>query len=143
MKFSSLLIIGSAALLSACQSSQTSLAADGAEQLGNIRHLCILTRPDNPNPTLDRQIAQSLAKYGISSENVNVATDRKRLYEPECRYNLRYNTRGSGDKLNYISLLIRTPEHPVASLRANPNFQTAQNQQAEIDRIIGRLLNKQ
>ncbi len=142
MKRTSLLIIGAITLLSACQSSQTSLGANGAEQLNDIRHLCILTPTKNANPALTRQIAQSLTKYGISSETVNVASDRKRLYEPECRYNLRYNTRGSGNNINYISLLIRTPEHPVASLRANPDFQRAPNQQAEIDRIIGQLLNR-
>ncbi|UOO81168.1 hypothetical protein LVJ83_09300 [Uruburuella testudinis] len=143
MKRPILLMISSITLLlSACQSSQPVLGANGAEQLNNIRHLCILSNPKNPNPGLNRQIAQSLTKYGISSETVDAASNRKRLYEPECRYNLRYNTRGIGNNMHYLSLLIRTPEHPVASLRANPNFRNPQNQQAEIDRIIGTLLNK-
>ena len=142
MKRTSLLILASIALLSACKSNQPSLAPDGAEQLNNIRHICILSRTQDPNPGLNKQIAQSLTKYGISSETVDVTTNRQRLYESECRYNLRYNTRGSGNSINYISLLIRTPDHPVASLRANPNVQSSQSQQAEIDRIIGRLLNK-
>lgn len=142
MKRLSLLILSSITLLSACQSSHPSLAPDGAQQLSNIRHICILSRPQDPNPNLPQQITQSLAKYGISSETVDVISNRQRLYEPECRYNLRYNTRGNGTSMNYISLLIRTPDHPVSSLRANPNFKSPQNQQAEIDRIIGQLLNK-
>jgi len=77
----------------------------------------------------------------ISSETVDVDTQRQRLYEPDCRYNLRYNTSGKGNGTNYIALLIRTPEHSVASLRAYPDFK-ARGRQAEIDRIIGQLLNK-
>ena len=142
MKRPILLITASIVLLTACQSSQSALGPNGAEQLSSIRHLCILENAKKPNPTLNRQIAQSLTKYGISSETVDVTLNRKRLYEPECRYNLRYNTQISKDNINYISLLIRTPDHPVASLRANPNFQRAQSQQAEIDRIIAQLLNK-
>lgn len=141
MKLSTLIIIGTAALLSACQSNRPSLSANGAQELSNIRHLCILARAKDPNPGLNQEISLALQKYGISSEIIDVATNRQRLYESECRYNLRYNTKGSGNGLNYISLLIRTPEHPVASLRANPHFKTA-NRQAEIDRIIGKLLNK-
>ncbi|ASK28038.1 hypothetical protein [Neisseria chenwenguii] len=141
MKLSTLLIIGSAALLSACQSSQPSLSDKGAQELGNIRHLCILTRTKDPNPGLNEKIAHALQQHGISSETVEVPANRQRLYEPECRYNLRYNSQGRGDKLNYISLLIRTPEYPVASLRAHPNFKTA-DQQAEVDQIVSRLLNK-
>ncbi len=142
MKRLSLLIFSSAILLTACQSNPVSLAPDGAQQLNSIRHICILSRPQDPNPNLPQQITQSLAKYGISSETVDAISNRQRLYEPECRYNLRYNTRGNGTSMNYISLLIRTPDHPVSSLRANPNFQSPQTQQAEIDRIIGQLLNK-
>ena len=118
MKRTSLLILASITLLSACKSSQPSpsLAPGGSEQLNSIRHICILSRAQDPNPGLPKQIAQSLTKYGISSETVDVTTNRQRLYDPECRYNLRYNTRGSGNSMNYISLLIRTPDHPVASL---------------------------
>ena len=59
MKRTSLLILASIALLSACKSNQPSLAPDGAEQLNNIRHICILSRAQDPNPGLNKQIAQS------------------------------------------------------------------------------------
>lgn len=142
MKLPTLLIAGSAILLSACQSGQPSFGPDGEKQLNNIRHICILGKTENANPELDRQIARSLSQYGITSEIVDTAAGRKRLYDPECRYNLRYNTKGSGKDMNYISLLIRTPDHPVVSLRARPDLKASQNPQTEIDGIIGRLLNK-
>ena len=113
MKHPILLIAASIVLLTACQSSQPALGPNGAEQLSNIHHLCILENAKKSNPTLNQQIVQSLTKYGISSETVDVTSNRKRLYEPECRYNLRYNTQGSKDNINYISLLIRTPEHQL------------------------------
>ncbi|MGF6147130.1 Uncharacterised protein [Kingella potus] len=142
MKLPLAFIFGSSMLLAACQSGP-SLGANGSAELANIRHVCILARPaaKDPNPELKGEIAAALNKYGISSEAVDTDAGRQRLYESDCRYNLRYNTNGRGNSINYISLLIRTPEHSVASLRAYPNF-TAGGRQAEIDRIIGQLLNK-
>lgn len=141
MKLPLMLMLGSGILLAGCQSGP-SLGTGGTE-LADIRHVCILARPQakDPNPELKAEIAAALNKYGISSETVDVDTQRQRLYEPDCRYNLRYNTSGKGNGINYIALLIRTPEHSVASLRAYPDFKT-RGRQAEIDRIIGQLLNK-
>ncbi|MFH6973892.1 hypothetical protein ACG2K1_08830 [Neisseria sp. 23W00296] len=143
MKFPLMLILGGGMLLAGCQSTTPSLGANGEAELAKIRHVCIMARHESkdPNPELKREIATALSKYGISSESVNVDTNRKRLYSPACRYNLRYNTSGKGDGVNYISLLIRTPKQAVASLRAHPDFKTG-NRQAEINRIIGQLLNK-
>lgn len=42
MKHPILLIAASIVLLTACQSSQPALGPNGAEQLSNIHHLCIL-----------------------------------------------------------------------------------------------------
>ena len=130
MKLPLMLMLGSGILLAGCQSGP-SLGTGGTE-LADIRHVCILTRPQakDPNPELKAEIAAALNKYGISSETADV-----------CRYSLRYNTSGKGNGTNYIALLIRTPEHSVASLRAYPDFK-ARGRQAEIDRIIGQLLNK-
>ncbi|PSJ79947.1 hypothetical protein [Neisseria iguanae] len=93
---------------------------------------------DNPqacNRTLIQNIALSLGKLGISSENVNIAGNRKRLYEPEYCYNLRYST-----CTNAISLLIRTPGYPVTSLR--DRMDTTQDLQKQTDILISHLLGK-
>ena len=87
------------------------LVPDGAEQLSNILHICILSRPKANNTALAQQTTQSLSKYGISNEIEDVTSNHKHLSEPEYRYNLRYNTRGNDNSINYLSLLIRTPNH--------------------------------
>lgn len=48
MKHPILLIAASIVLLTACQSSQPALGPNGAEQLSNIHHLCILENAKNP-----------------------------------------------------------------------------------------------
>ncbi|WP_416192588.1 hypothetical protein [Neisseria sp. CCUG12390] len=135
MKLKTLFVLSSLAALAACSGGKTRIGTYGPDELQKISHICILDNPKTPNRALIQNIAVSLEKLGISSENVNIAENRKRLYDPECRYNLRYSTRS-----NAVSLLIRTPEHPVASLRDNLN--TTQNLQSQTDSLISRLLGK-
>lgn len=135
MKLKTFILISGIAALSACHHGQTRIGNYGPDELKKISHVCVLDNPQAPNRGLVQNITASLEKLGISSETVNIADDRKRLYEPECRYNLRYSTRA-----NNISLLVRTPEHPVASLR--DDFDQAQDLQTQTDNLISRLLGK-
>lgn len=135
MKLKTLILISGIAALGACHNGQTRIGNYGSDELKKINHICILDNPQAPNRALVQNIAVSLEKLGISSEVVNIADNRKRLYEPECRYNLRYSTR-----TNTVSLLIRTPEHPVASLR--DSLGSAQDLQKQTDSLISRLLGK-
>lgn len=135
MKLNTLLVLSALAALTACNSGKTRIGNYGQAELGKIQHICILDNPKSHNRALVQNIADALNKHGISSETVDIVNDRKRLYDAECRYNLRYNTRG-----NSISLLIRTPEHPVSSLRDKMTF--TQNVQQQTDALVGRLLGK-
>lgn len=136
MKSKIFLIIAGATALAACTTGQTRIGNYGATELQKIKHLCILENPKAPQPEFTQNIRTALEKQGISSETVNILTERKRLYEPECRYNLRH----SGKPGQNISLLIRTPDHPVASLR--DTMKPAQDLQKQTDSLIARLLGK-
>ncbi|WP_416190226.1 hypothetical protein ACM67B_03920 [Neisseria sp. CCUG17229] len=135
MKIKTLFIATGLIVLTACHSGKTRIGNYGPQELQKINHVCILDNPKTPNRALIQNLSTSLDKLGISSENVNITENRKRLYEPECRYNLRYSTR-----TNAISLLVRTPEHPVASLR--DNFNQKQDLQKQTDSLISRLFGK-
>lgn len=144
MKYRIPALILTAAVLSACSTGRPSIAAGGAQQLSQIRHICIIANPKNTHPEWHQNIARSLARHNISSEVVHLETDRRRLYDDECRYNLRFSTRGNADTLNYASVLIRTPERPVVSIRDNFTNRNGRplQLQAQTDSLIDRLLGK-
>ncbi|MDO4696062.1 MAG: hypothetical protein Q4A49_00780 [Neisseria sp.] len=128
-------------ILAACQSNAPRLGKEG-RKLNEIRHICIIEPSDAEN-NLNPYFAKALQQHGISSESVNVKTDRKRLYQDECRYNLRYtpsfNSRDR-QKLTYLNVLIRTPDHPVASFRSrSPDGKDLQTQ---VSRTVSSLLGK-
>ncbi|WP_274570917.1 hypothetical protein V6667_07770 [Neisseria leonii] len=135
-----LLLLAAAAGLTACANNQTKLGTSGS-QLSEIRYICIIDNPKAAQPELSSRIAQALQQNGIDSETVSLPAQRKRLYEKECRYNLRYSTAGNAQSLTQMSVLIRTPDHPVASLRYRPD--PSDNVQQQIDNVIARLLMKQ
>lgn len=136
MKSKVLLILIASATLAACGTrSQTIIGRHGVAELQNIKHICILETPKSQSG-FTQNIQKALEKQGFSSEVVNVITEQKRLYEPECRYNLRY----SGKPGQKIAILIRTPDYPVIKLLA-PMTPT-QDLQKQTDNLIARLLGK-
>ena len=87
--------------------------------------------------------------YGISNEIEDVTSNHKHLSEPEYRYNLRYNTRGNDNSINYLSLLIRTPNHQlpasahilILTLKTNKRKSLIRVQQCSIGLRYGTLRN--
>lgn len=127
-------------ILTACQSTPAPRLGKEGHKLNEIRHLCII-EPSSAKHNLNPYFAQALQAHGISSESVNVQTRRQRLYESECRYNLRYSVSFKNNReLSYLNVLIRTPDHPVASYRSNSP--EGSDLQSQISRSVGMLLGK-
>lgn len=147
MKYSIAASIFAAAALSACSSSPKLNVAQGkGAELKNISRICIIPNAKRTPKGLENVIAQSLKNHGIESETVNPDTDRRRLYEPACRYNLRYVSSGSPARIDKITLILRTPDYSVATLGYNVNgdraYLSSPNLQRQTDGIIARLLGK-
>ncbi|HFC6387388.1 TPA: hypothetical protein ACFNMI_000441 [Neisseria bacilliformis] len=126
--------------LAACQSSSAVKYAK-KDDLPNIRKVCII-RNDSARPVgLDRHFAAALQKRGIASETV--AGYDKKLYQPECPYNLRFKSGGNDATVRKASLILRTPEYAVGAVKYSVNdekaYRTAPDLQAQADGIIARL----
>ncbi|MBF0803850.1 MULTISPECIES: hypothetical protein [Neisseria] len=134
-----------AVVLSACGSTKVSVAEGKAGELESISRICIIPNAKRTPKGLENVIARSLKKHGIDSEIVNVS-DRKRLYTPECRYNLRYVSAGSPQMIEKITIILRTPDYGVATIGYNvsddPAWRSMPDLQKQTNGIIARLLGK-
>lgn len=144
MKYKMLSLTLLAVGLSACSSTKVKVADGRADELKTINRICIIPNAKRTPKGLENVIARSLQTHGIRSEIVSIDTGRKRLYEPECRYNLRYVSAGSPQMIEKITLILRTPDYSVATLGYNvsddPAFRRAPDLQKQTDGIIARLL---
>lgn len=132
--------------LSACGTTKVSVAENRADELKNIKRICIIPNAKRTPYGLEKVIARSLQKQGIASEIVDMTNNRQRLYQPECRYNLRYISAGSPQTIKKITMILRTPDYSVASLGYNVNSEQAYlrspDLQKQTDGIVARLLGK-
>ncbi|MGF6147284.1 Uncharacterised protein [Kingella potus] len=140
-KPAALLLPAAVLALAGCHST-SSVKYAKKDDLANIRKVCII-RNDSARPSeLDRHFAAALAKRGITSETV--AGYDKKLYQPECPYNLRFKSGGNDDTIRTASLLLRTPEYAVGAVKYSLNdekdYRTSPNLQQQADGIIARLL---
>lgn len=135
-----------ATILSACGSTKVSVTEGKANELKTISRICIIPNPKRTPKGLEHVIARSLKNHGINSEIVDVATDRQRLYTPQCRYNLRYISAGSPQMVEKITIILRTPDYSVATMRYNVSsdsaFRRSPDLQKQTDAIIARLMGK-
>lgn len=132
--------------LSACGTTKVNVADNRADELKTIQRVCIIPNPKRTPHGLEQVIARSLQNQGIEAEIVDVAANRQRLYEPECRYNLRYISAGNPEMIKKIAMILRTPDYHVANLGYNvndePEYRRSPNLQQQTDGIIARLLGK-
>lgn len=147
-----ILAVTTAAALSACSSIKVNVAEGKEAELKTIQRICIISNIKRTPQGYEQIIERSLQNYGIETEIVDVATNRKRLYEPECRYNLRYISVGNPNLIEKVTMILRTPDYSVAAIgykgssrqsirddqspRSNPGIQK------QTDDIIARLLGK-
>lgn len=132
--------------LAACGTTKVNMAEGKAAELKSISRVCIIPNPKRTPKGLDSVIARSLQNHGIETEIVDVGSDRKRLYEPECRYNLRYVSAGNPQMIEKITVILRTPDYPVSTIGYNvssdPTYRRTPDLQKQTDGIIARLLGK-
>ena len=132
--------------LGACGTTKVSVNEGRADELGSISRICIIPNAKRTPYGLEKVIARSLQSQGISTEIVDVAANRQRLYEPECRYNLRYVSAGNPQIIKKITVILRTPDYSVAtvgySVNSEPEFIRSPDLQKQTDGIIARLLGK-
>lgn len=138
-------VLAAAAMLAACNTPKTHTQIPHANDLRKIRHVCIIANPQLKEPAgMERHLAVALRRHGISSEVV--AGNRQRLYEPACRYNLRFKGTGSQDVIRTFNVLLRTPDHVVSQVRfveGNEAYYMRQpNIQEQTDGIVERMLGK-
>ena len=139
-------VLAAAAMLAACNTPKTHTRIAHANDLHKIRHVCIIANPRLKEPAdMERHLAMALRRYGIGSEVV-AAVNRQRLYEPACRYNLRFKGTGSQDVIRTFNVLLRTPEHVVSQIRFvegnEAYYMSRPNVQEQTDGIVGRMLGK-
>ncbi|HFC8528453.1 TPA: hypothetical protein ACFRGQ_001119 [Neisseria lactamica] len=114
MKHTLLAVTGAIFLLGAC-SSRTYIKTGKPEDIAQIKHICIIPNSKSTPPAYHQELAASLSARGISSETVTLGD--RRLYSPECKYNLRYHSTGNTKQIKKISVLIRTPQYEVKRVK--------------------------
>ncbi len=132
--------------VAACGSSQTRTDVQSVNDVRKIRHVCIIPNTGLKSPpNLDHHFATALRRHNISSEVVP-ASNRQRLYQSACRYNLRYSGGGSDEAISKLNVLLRTPDHVVSKVNyVVPDEAAARrypNVQQQVDGIVERLLGK-
>ncbi len=131
-------------ILTAC--SNSNIKYKQPNELRKIKHVCIIQNPKSKVANYESYLQTALTKHNITSEIVE-RSDKKRLYEEKCTYNLRYNIYQieSANQIDHAKFLIRTPKTEISTMTYTRKFDQPnifRNLQIQADYLIARLLNK-